>query len=50
VLGLIYGLAVLTPLVVAIGNIGLRLLPLISNRVNDRAVRLEKAKNEHQKG
>lgn len=33
-------------LIAAVGEIVLRLLPLVSNSVNDRAVRLAKAKNQ----
>jgi hypothetical protein len=48
-LGLIYGLAALTPLLVATYRFVLRLLPLVSDRVHHRAVRLARAKNTSQK-
>ena len=36
-------------LLTAVGHFGIRLLPLVSDRVNTRAVRLAKAKNKQSK-
>ena len=46
---LFVGITVATSLLIAAGKFLLRLLPLVSDRVNERAVRLAKAANKQSK-